>query len=160
MHLTQLEKSLALYLLSAAKFEFYLIEKNIAFAKLNGSGKVIGVDWSEVAVELEQKQIFARMDMVNLLFATLKSEPPFYLISNHNSPEWKKFEGNIESWDDLLKYGLAQLRNNIAHGSKGLAHMGQPDRAIPLMKAGRALMCFIADALFDNKNWEQSVELQ
>lgn len=105
MRQTSLEEHLALYLLRAAKFEFYLIEKDAACAKTNNENKITGVNWSEIAKNLESKSPFSETNISS--FAILKNEPPYYLSRNGNQLEWEKSNASIESWTSLLINGLA-----------------------------------------------------
>lgn len=158
--MTSQEERLSQYLLRAVKFEFYLISEEPTFAQTNGSGRVTGIQWGKVAKKIEDKK--CSFKEIPDSFIVLKKNPPRFLRKEDNQLTWSKRDDvAIESWRCLLKKGLAQLRNNIAHGSKALPHMDvEQGRVESLLEAGTALMGFIAKELFSDNNWEQSITLQ
>ena len=155
-----MEKLIAHFMLRAAKFEFYLINKDIGFAQTKHIGEleaISGVQWSKVAQHLQEKFPFESFDFDASSFALFKKTAPQLLVKGSGQrPQWDSDNEPQNSWERLLGRGYAQLRNNIAHGNK--AQIPVPfthGRTIEFLQAGNALIDFIAEALFGERDWEE-----
>jgi|GEM_PF-5963767 len=144
-----LEQKISDYLIRCAKFEYFLIRHNPSFAKTNTDGKITGVNWKELAKAIEELHPFSGAIPD---FAILKSDPPGFLVAESGKIDWKKNPAKIDTWKKLLISSFAQLRNNIAHGSKAHPAEASPDRALKLIEAGDRLMVFIAQNVLDTTN--------
>jgi hypothetical protein len=149
-------------MLTAAKFEFFLINKNIELARIEekaGFQKLTGVEWGKLAAFIEKKYQFSKFDFNGCPFSFLSKEVPQYLVKSKNGiPSWDSNEVIVDSWDKLLSRGYAQFRNNVAHGNKAqLPSQFTEDRTEKFLQASLALISFIATDVFDEPQWEGSI---
>ncbi|MEI3854975.1 MULTISPECIES: hypothetical protein [unclassified Ensifer] len=153
-----MESELSQYMTRAAKFEFFLISCDPSLARTDGDlRKVTGVQWDVVGQRIETMFPFASFDFEHTPFSIFASEPPqFLVVRDDQRLEWDSDTDAVNSWDRLLSRSFAQLRNNIAHGSK--RHPPRPfthGRTPAFLKAGHALIDFIAAYVFNRSDWEQ-----
>lgn len=148
-------------MLRAAKFEFYIVNRNMDYGRTNTSGPfevIVGIQWGKVARELELICPFHSFDFDNSRFAALKKTAPQFLVKGDNGPRWDSDQKDIDSWDRLLNRSYSQLRNNIAHGNKAqLPAAFTHDRTIDFLKAGNALIDYIACTIFGDAGWETPI---
>jgi len=157
-----LEEQIAHFMLRAAKFEFYLVNRDTGFAQTRRSGTfdvIAGIQWGVIAQQLQVKQPFETFDFTASAFNMFRQTAPQFLVKDQNGrPRWDSDNEPVESWDRLLGRGFAQLRNNIAHGNK--AQVPGPfthSRSLEFIQAGNALIDFVAVTLFDEPRWETPI---
>ncbi len=149
-----IEQEISDYLTRSTKFEYFLIHHNPSFAKRKSDKKIIGINWEALADHIERSHSFATATQN---FSTLKSQPPGFLVIRNEQVEWEPNCAIIETWKDFLINSFAQLRNNVAHGSKAHPSNSAPDRARKLVREGNALMTFIAKDVLHVDSWEEDI---
>jgi len=160
-----IEKEISSFMLRFSKFEFYLIDMLPELIIASGcpkcaDRKITGLDWNKLAAKLEKKITFACIKSKNMNFHMLIDQHPQYLvITPENKIKWDSDVFPINSWNDLLVKGLAQLRNNIAHGNKN--HITAPfthERTKDFLISANYLLNFIIETLLpDHKPWEMEI---
>jgi hypothetical protein len=150
-------------MLLAAKFEFFLVNLDQRFAKVNRVTRTItGVNWDRIGRSLEDKRPFHEFDFAVSGFQIFKETAPQFLVARENGGlKWDSDEVEISSWQLLLTRGYAQLRNNVAHGNK--AQLPAPftqGRTIEFIKAGHSLIHFVAGAYSSDDTWGNPVQFQ
>lgn len=157
-----MEDRIAHLMLKMSKFEFYLVNRDVAFATTKAVGKlnvVTGINWSTLAKQLEIKHSFADFDFAQCKFGLFKDTSPQYLAKTESGRlKWDSDDLPINSWERLLVRSYAQLRNNIAYGNK--AQLPAPfthSRTTEFLDAGDALIDFIAQTLFGGVDWETPI---
>jgi hypothetical protein len=148
-------------MLEATKFEFYLVNRDQAFAHVDGATKVVtGVNWDRVGQSIELNHPFNDFDFAGFGFQIFKKTVPQILVAKKNGGlKWDSDEVEISSWQILLGRGYAQLRNNVAHGNK--AQLPAPftyDRTKEFLEAGHRLIHFIAETHFLDEHWSYPVQ--
>ncbi|QKD03474.1 hypothetical protein EB235_19825 [Mesorhizobium loti R88b] len=157
-----MEQDISLFILAAAKFEFFLVNRDIRFAhvtNVRGIRAVTGVNWSVIAVDVENRFPFASFDFAGRGILIFKETVPQYLtVAWGGALKWDSDNVPIDSWDRLLARSYAQLRNNVAHGNKH--QMPAPftyQRTLEFLPAGHALMDFVATQVFDEADWNTPI---
>lgn len=150
-----MELDIAMLMARMAKFEFFMIKSDKKLAQVNGAGKVEGFQYCILANRIENVVPFNTFDFNASGFHVFKNEPPQYLIFRDETLKWDSDQIEINSWKMLLTRSYAQLRNNLAHGSKSLqAAQFTHDRTPIYLKAGDAMIDFIASKVFLSPHWE------
>lgn len=152
-----MEQQLSEYMMRFSKFEFLLMRMDPAFVQTNAGQRVVGVQWEAVANKVEAAFPWATFDFASSGFEIFRDEPPQYLtLSSDDTLVWDSDMELIGSWSRLLTRSFAQLRNNIAHGSKGNPPRPFTHGRTPVfLSAGHALMTFLADRLFPGQYWDE-----
>jgi hypothetical protein len=158
-----LDDKIADFMLLAAKFEFFLVNLDQAFAHVNGTTRVVtGVNWDRVGQSLEGKHPFDEFDFAGSGLQIFKETAPQFLIAPENGGlKWDSDEVKVSSWQILLRRGYAQLRNNVAHGNK--AQLPGPftyHRTEQFLEAGHYLIHFIARAHSSSDPLNYAVQFQ
>ena len=158
----RLENDISEFMLKAAKFEFFLINKDIQLGRIEEKDnlqKLVGLDWGKLAVIIEDKHKFHDFDFKSCQFSYFKTDVPQYLVKSENGvPKWDSDEVTVDSWAKLLTRGYAQFRNNVAHGNKAqLPSAFTTERTENFLAASHALMAFIAQDIFEERDWERSL---
>lgn len=154
-----MEQHIAKLMVRMAKFEFFMIKSRHDLAQVNGNGKVEGFQYSVLANLVEDVVPFNRFDFDESNFSIFRYEPPQYLVLRNNVLSWDGDGFEISNWEALLTKSYAQLRNNLAHGSKSLqAVQFTHGRSSLYLAAGHAVIDFIGSDVFKNPNWEASLE--
>ncbi|MGX5851699.1 hypothetical protein ACWGTO_32330 [Mesorhizobium sp. PL10] len=116
------ETDIAIFMLQASKFEFFLINRSRSFihtVSTKGRTIVTGVNWTRVAQAVEAAAPFASFDFISSGFKIFIETTPQCLVIKHNGQlGWDSDDEAVNSWDGLLSRSYAQLRNNVAHGNK------------------------------------------
>ena len=140
-----------------SKFEFFLMRMDPAFVRTNAERRVVGVQWEAVASKVEAAFPWASFDFGASGFEIFRNEPPQYLtLRDDDELDWDSDVQPVDSWSRLLTRSFAQLRNNIAHGSKG--NPPRPfthGRTRQFLSAGDAMMPFLAKGLFPGQHWDE-----
>ncbi|MER9387801.1 hypothetical protein [Mesorhizobium sp. M0435] len=153
-----MEQDIALLTVRIAKLEFYLLTISSKFAQLDAGGKrIIGFDWQRVGREIENCVPFATFDFANSGFAILRdTAPQFLTVTNDGNLHWDSDDHPIDSWERLMDRSFAQLRNNLAHGSKHRpAAPFTHGRTVDFLKAGHAIIDFVARSVLRKPDWEK-----
>ncbi|MDX8470323.1 hypothetical protein RFM26_32095 [Mesorhizobium sp. VK23B] len=157
-----MEQDIANFMLRAAKFEFFLVNRDTSLVHTKVVGvftAIIGVNWTKVAQFVEVAFPFNTFDFTNSGFEIFAQTAPQYLVIKHDGRlGWDCDNEPIDSWDRLLTRSYAQLRNNVAHGNKH--QMPAPfthDRTAQFLPAGLALMNFIANQVFLESDWDTPI---
>ncbi|WCK68982.1 hypothetical protein [Agrobacterium tumefaciens] len=158
-----MEDKIAVFMLRVAKFEFFLMNADLSFAHVETiTGIVKGLNWTRLAQRVEEAQPFAKFDFDNSPIRLFKETSPQYLVMGPEGRlKWDSDDEVIQSWDRLLNRSFAQLRNNIAHGSKGL--LSAPfthDRTEQFLIAGHVLIDFIAVRVLGYPDWERPISFR
>ncbi|MCF6433677.1 hypothetical protein [Leisingera sp. MMG026] len=143
-----MDEEIANFMLTAAKFEFFLVNYDQAFAHVSGDRNTItGVNWDRVGQSLEEMYPFNEFDFAGAGFLIFVESVPQFLVAKEDGKlKWDSDEVEVSSWQVLLRRGYAQLRNNVAHGNK--AQLPAPftrDRTRNFIVAGHHLINFIAE---------------
>lgn len=152
-----MEQQLSEYMMRFSKFEFFLMRMDPAFVQTNAGQRVVGVQWEAVASKVEAAFPWATFDFASSGFDIFRKEPPQYLtLRGDGELDWDSDVQPIESWSRLLTRSFAQLRNNIAHGSKGNPPRPFTHGRTPLfLSAGHAMMTFLTEGLFPGQYWDE-----
>ncbi len=157
-----MEEEISQFMLAAAKFEFFLVNRDIRFAhvsKVRGLDVVAGVNWTAVAYRIESQFPFTDFDFTDRGILIFKETAPQYLtVGSGGALKWDSDDAPIDSWDRLLSRSFAQLRNNVAHGNK--LHMAAPftyGRTAKFLPAGHALMDFVAIEVCGQPGWKTPI---
>jgi hypothetical protein len=158
-----LDEEIADFMLLAAKFEFFLVNLDQAFAHVDNKTRIVtGVNWDRVGQSLERIHPFNEFDFASSGFQVFKETAPQFLMAKKNGGlKWDSDEVEVSSWQILLRRGYAQLRNNVAHGNK--AQLPAPfthDRTKEFLQAGRTLIFFIAGVHSSDDMWSYAVQFQ
>ncbi|KSV75983.1 hypothetical protein N185_16175 [Sinorhizobium sp. GW3] len=151
-----MEDKISEFMLRVAKFEFFLINADIDLAHVEtATGIIKGLNWTRLAQRVEDKYPFATFDFDNPPIRMLKETAPQYLVKSvEGRLKWDSDDEAIASWDLLLNRSFAQLRNNIAHGNKGLLPAPFTQRRTDrFLIAGHALMEFVAVTVLGYPDW-------
>lgn len=148
-------------MLLAAKLEFFLVNLNQDFAKVDGRTRVVsGVDWNRIGQSLERAFPFKEFDFEGSGFQLFKETIPQRLVAKDGGGlKWDSEQIVVSSWQVLLGRSFAQLRNNVAHGNK--AQLPAPftrDRTWEFLDAGHRLIHFIAGAYTSDEAWSYAVQ--
>lgn len=155
-----IEYTISEFMLRASKFEFFLVNLDQQFAHVEVANNVVkGVNWSRVAITIEDLFPFDCFDFENSDFDVFSTTVPQRLVIQVGGGlKWDSEQVDINSWNTLLARGYAQLRNNIAHGNK--AQLSAPfthDRTLKFIQAGNALIDFIASDVLRKPDWFQPI---
>ena len=160
-----MEEEIARFMIRAAKFEFYLVNKDRSLAQTRDVGAlrvVAGVNWVMLAHKLQERHPFAMFNFYDTSFGIfVQTVPQFLVKTSDDRLAWDSDDPPIDCWDKLLCRGYSQLRNNIAHGNK--EQVPAPftiERTIQFIRAGDALVDFIAQELFAEVAWERPIVFQ
>ena len=156
-----MDEEIAQFMLLAAKLEFFLVNLDQAFARVDKKTQVVmGVNWDRIGKSLEVNHPFAEFDFRGSGFQIFKETTPQLLVSKKGGGlKWDSFEVDVSSWQILLGRSYAQLRNNVAHGNK--AQLPAPfthERTREFIEAGCLLIHFIARAHSSDDTWSYSVQ--
>lgn len=161
MECKEVEREISSFLIRFAKFEYFLISKKNEIAMVDGGDqlcRVNGVNWGTVAKLLEEKHKFSGFDFSKTKFFFLKENSPQLLCFQLGNLKWDSDSPTIDSWERLLTRSFAQLRNNIAHGSKShLPAQFTSERTRQFVIASTGLIEFIALEIMQDKNWEEPI---
>lgn len=158
-----LDEEIANFMLTAAKFEFFLVNFDQAFAHVRGSRKIItGVNWDRVGQSLEGMYPFSEFDFASTGFQIfVESVPQFLVAKEDGGLKWDSDEVEVSSWQVLLRRGYAQLRNNVAHGNKvQLPAPFTKDRTKKFIAAGHHLIHFVAGVYSTDDMWSYAVRFK
>ena len=157
-----MEEKISRFMLAAAKFEFFLVNRDIRLARVanvRGLDVVVGVNWAAIAACIEARFPFVDVDFAQRGFSIFKETAPQYLtVGRGGALKWDSDDIPIDSWDKLLSRSFAQLRNNVAHGNKH--QMASPftyGRTVEFLQAGHTLMDFVAIQVFGETDWNTPI---
>ncbi|MDR7225253.1 hypothetical protein [Aminobacter aminovorans] len=161
-----MEDEIAAFMIKAAKFEFYLVNRDLALAHIEvvrGLCLVTGVNWAIVAKYIEAKHPFKDFDFERYGFEMFRNTAPQYLVMKKHDGRlhWDSDNVKIDSWEQLLARGYSQFRNNIAHGNKSqLLAPFTEGRTQEFLSAAHLLIDFITRDVFDTPNWDSGLMFQ
>ncbi len=154
-----IENKIANFMLHLSKFEFFLITfGDNEFALKNCNNKITGVNWIKLGKVVASKYTFSEFDFAERGFEIFKKTTPQFLVKTENRVKWDSEDITVDSWKILFTKGLAQLRNNIAHGNKACPPVSSRARYTEkFIDAAEALIDFVTKDVLKSPNWEKDI---